>query len=83
MTLASVQTATDAAPLTWRSVGGALSLAAVLVAILLYAAWATRDGRKGFVERWLENRFARRAARALDNGDARTLRAVVEMERTR
>lgn len=72
-----------AAPFTLAYVADAIALAATLVAILLYAVWATRDGRKGIVERWLDSRLARRATQALDNGDARTLRAVVEMEQTR
>lgn len=58
------------------AIGVGMSLAALLV----YAAWTVRGGRKGAVERWLESRLARRAARALDRGDEQIRRAVLEHE---
>lgn len=63
----------------------AVAFGAVLLALVLYAAWATRDGRKGRVERWLDRRRDirvgwARIAQPLERGDERVLGAVVEQE---
>lgn len=65
---------------TFVSALSAVAVGMSLAGLLIYAAWSTRGGRKGFVERWLDSRLARRAARALDNGDANVLRAVTERD---
>lgn len=63
----------DVGPMTVGWALGAVTTGMLLAGLLIYALWATRDGRFGPVEAWLDRRLDRRRERARQENAQPTL----------